>query len=129
MPAAQPPKSDLTELLPELPVPPELPVLLEPPVVLAPESVTVAAETVPCLLVTPETVIVSPGWIWLRLADSVLVILVAEVSLTWTVSPPASVSVRVLPLTLATVPNVALPAPNRAAKPAAPGAPAADPAA
>ena len=77
----------------------------------------------PCLPATPETVIVSPGWIWLRLADSVLVILVAEVSFTLTVSPLASVNVSVLPSTLATVPKLALPPPpKRAAKPPAPAA-------
>jgi hypothetical protein len=77
----------------------------------APESVIVAAEIVPDLFVAPETTMVSPGRTALRLTDSRFETLVAELSDTLTVLPEDSVSTMVLPLTLWTVPNEALPPP------------------
>ena len=96
---AHPPGAN-SELTPE-PEEPELPVEPEEaeepeepdvPVLLAPESVIEAAETVPPEPETPWTTIVSPGRMAEREADWVLVILVAEDSLTLIVFPEVSVT-------------------------------------
>ena len=130
-PTAEEPELPEPELLePELPEPelpePELlePPDPEPPVARVPESVTDAAETVPLEPDTPETTIVSPGRMAFRGADSLLVILVAEESLTLMVLPEASVTYTVLPLTLDTVPKDALPPAAPLKPPPAPERPA-----
>ena len=93
----------------------------------APASVTDAAEIVPFPAVTPETITVSPGLIRWRPTGTLLVILVAELSLTLTALPEVSLTTSVLPSTLATVPAEPppKPPPKRAANddPPALGAP------